>query len=95
VLFGDPIAGAGHPEVVRRFGPGDLVWGAAVLGGVAEPWQARAVVPTSGLSFPIEALLDLMEEHFDLVRSTMVALGSRREVLLDHLAGQSAPLILT
>ena len=95
VVEGEVSGDCAAPEVVRRFGPGDLVCGAAILGGVAGPWQARAIVPTSGLSFPIEALFDLMEEHFDLVRSTLVALGSRRQVQQAHLAAQWGPLVLT
>ena len=83
------------PAVERRYSPGDLVCGAAILGRVADAWQARAITITRGISFPIEALFDLMEEHFDLVRSTFVALGARRELLIAHLAAESKELVLT
>jgi hypothetical protein len=36
-----------------------------------------------------------MDEHFDLVRAAIGALGLRREVLLEHLAEQSNGLVLT
>lgn len=95
IVEGEVVGECAAPEMERRFGPADLVCAEAILGRVAGPWQARATMPTRGLSFPIETLFELMEEHFDLVRSTVVAFGSRREVLLDHLAKQSAPLVLT
>jgi CRP-like cAMP-binding protein len=95
IVEGEVAAQCASPEMERRHGPGDLVCGAAILGGVADPWQARAVTPTRAISFPIEALFDLMEEHFDLLRSTFAALGARRELLLEHLAAQSGDLVLT
>jgi CRP-like cAMP-binding protein len=95
IVEGEVLAQRTAPEVVRRFGPADLVCPAAILGGVAGPWRAHAIVPTSGLAFPIEVLLDLMEEHFDLVRSTMAALGARRNLLLEYLAAKTDPLVLT
>jgi hypothetical protein len=36
-----------------------------------------------------------MEEHFDLVSSTLSALGARRDLLIDHLAEESGDLVLT
>jgi len=95
IVDGEVLADREGPHVERHYGPGDLVCGAAVLGGVAAPWQARAITPTRGISFPIEALFDLMEEHFDVVRSTFTALGARRLLLLEHLATQSGDLVLT
>jgi CRP-like cAMP-binding protein len=84
------------PTVERLYGPGDLVCGAAMLGGVAGDWEARALSPVCGVSFPRTGLFDLMEEHFDLVRSAFAALGARRELLLDHLAVLSGgELVLT
>ena len=94
IVDGDVLAEREGPAVERRYGPGDLVCGAAIVGRVAETWQARAVTPTRGISFPVEALFDLMEEHFDLVRSTFIALGARRELLIEHLAAQSPDLVL-
>jgi CRP-like cAMP-binding protein len=78
----------------RSYGPGDLICGAAVLGGVSGSWQARAVTPIRAISVPLEALFDMMEEHFDLVRSTFAALSARRELLIAHLAA-AGDLVLT
>jgi CRP-like cAMP-binding protein len=95
IVDGEVLAEREGPSVVRRQGPGDLVCGTAVLGRVADRWQARSITPTRGISFPIEALFDLMEEHFDLVRSTLAALGARREVLLEHMAAETHDLNVT
>jgi CRP-like cAMP-binding protein len=95
VVDGDVLAERDGTTVERHYGPGDLVCAAAILGRVADPWHARAVTTTRGVSFPIDALFDLMEEHFDLVRSTLAAIGARRELLIEHLASQSSDLILT
>jgi CRP-like cAMP-binding protein len=95
IVDGEVLAERESPAVERNYGPGDLVCGAAILGRVAEAWHARAITTTRGISFPIEALFDLMEEHFDLVRSTFVALGARRELLIAHLAAESTELVLT
>ncbi len=95
IVDGEVLAELESPAMVRHYGPGDMVCSAAILGGVADGWQARATTPTRVLSFPLEALFDLMEEHFDLVRSMLGALGARRELLLEHLAAASGDLVLT
>ena len=95
IVEGAVLAERAGPTVVRRQGPRDLVCGTAILGHVADGWQARAVTPTRAISFPIEALFDRMEEHFDLVRSTFAALAARRERLLEGLAAVTPDLKLT
>lgn len=95
VIDGEVLAERTDPAVVRRYGPADLVCAAAVVGGAADAWEAKAVTPTRCVSIPLEALFDLMEEHFDLVRSLFGALAARRELLLDHLAAASGDLLLT
>jgi hypothetical protein len=95
IIDGEVLAERKGPTVERHYAPGDLVCGAAILGRVADRWEARATSPMRGISFPIEALFDLMEEHFDLVRSAFAAIGARRELLLDHLAAESGELVLT
>jgi CRP-like cAMP-binding protein len=95
IVDGEVLAEREDPAVVRRLGPRDLVCGTAILGDVADGWQARCVTPTRGISFPIETLFDLMEEHFDLVRSTLAALGARRQLLLEHLAATTRDLEIT
>jgi CRP-like cAMP-binding protein len=95
IVDGDVLAECSTPVMSRSYGPGDLICGAAVLGGVSGPWQARAVTPIRAISVPLEALFDMMEEHFDLVRSTFAALAARRELLIEHLAAASSDLVLT
>ncbi|MGD0526588.1 MAG: cyclic nucleotide-binding domain-containing protein [Polyangiaceae bacterium] len=94
IVDGEVVAERSDPSVARRYGPGDLVCGAAVLGGVVDAWEARAVTPTRCIAVPLESLFDLMEEHFELVRSTLFALGVRRGLLLDYLAGASGDLLV-
>jgi hypothetical protein len=95
VVEGEVLAEREGPRLERRYGPGELVSAIATLAGVADAWPARAVTPVRGISFPIDALFDLMEEHFDLVRSTVAAIGARREELLEHLALEAGDLTLT
>jgi hypothetical protein len=83
---------ASHPgsTVAIRSGPFDMVLGAAAF--VPEgKWEAHARSRSRLLSIPIEAWYDVMEEHFDLARSTMGYLAERREALLDILAERAAP----
>jgi CRP-like cAMP-binding protein len=94
VVDGEVRAERADPPVVRHYGPGDLVGGAASLGGVLA-WEARAVTATQALAIPIEGLFDLMEEHFDLVRSAITAFGAERELLLDRLAATSGSVVLS
>ena len=67
------------------FGPGSLVGGVASLGEPILAWQARAVTHVRALSMRLEDWFDLMEEHFDLVRSALSALALIRESLLEEL----------
>jgi CRP-like cAMP-binding protein len=71
------------PSVRGRFGPSDLVAGAAGLGDTTPSWRARALAPTRALSVPIELFLDELEEHFDVVRAAIAAMAAERERLLD------------
>jgi len=95
VIDGDVIATRESPDVVRHYGPGDLVCGAAAFGTRAPFWEAKAITPTRVLSFPIEVWFDLMADHFDLVRSTFESLMVRREFLLEHLASSQEELVLS
>jgi CRP-like cAMP-binding protein len=94
IVDGEVVAEREGPAVVRHYGPRDLILGFAILGRAGQGWQARAVTPIRAISFPVEVLFDRMEEHFDLVRSTLAALGAQRELLLDHLAAESGDLVL-
>lgn len=76
-----------------RYGPGEVVCGAASIEG-PPAWEATAARATRAISFPIEAWFELMDEHFDLMRAVNAALALRREALLDHLAEQSDGIVL-
>jgi CRP-like cAMP-binding protein len=95
VVSGEVAAGREDPHAERVYGPGDVVCGAASFGTLAPFWEARAATPVRVIAFPIEVWFDLMEEHFDLVRSTLGALGARRELLLDRMAAGREELVLT
>jgi CRP-like cAMP-binding protein len=95
VVHGEVEASRTGPDAVRRYGPGDIVCGVASFGAPALAWEARATMPTRMLSFPIELWFDLMEEHFDMVRSALTAAATRRVVLLEHLAERLGGLVLT
>jgi len=94
VTEGEVHATIGDSDAAWRYGPGDIVCGAAALEGSAG-WNAKAAVAVRAVSFPIEVWFELMDEHFDLVRTAIAALALRRETLLDYLAEQSAGITLT
>jgi CRP-like cAMP-binding protein len=95
LVEGEVVCSRADPDVERRYGPGDIVGGACGFGQQALAWDAKATAPGRGVAFPIEAWFDLMEEHFDLVQSTMTALFVRRELLLEHVAEASGGIVLT
>jgi CRP-like cAMP-binding protein len=90
VLQGDVAAERSDLSLQVLFGPGSFVGGVASLGDPVAAWQARAATYVRVLSMNIEDWFDLMEEHFDLVRSALSALALRREAILDDLADKSA-----
>ena len=72
--------------MVCPFGPGDIISGAGAFGEAALAWAARAKTKVRVLAFRIEDWFDLMEEHFDLVRSALAGSALERERLTDLLA---------
>jgi len=91
---GEVLARRG-PDVLRHYGPGDVVLSASSFAASTPAWDARAIGPTRVMSFPLEFWFDLMAEHFDLVRATIAALWARRNVLIQHLARQTPDVVLT
>jgi CRP-like cAMP-binding protein len=73
-------------NMVCPFGPGDIISGAGAFGEAALAWAARAKTKVRVLAFRIEDWFDLMEEHFDLVRSALAGSALERERLTDLLA---------
>jgi CRP-like cAMP-binding protein len=82
------------PDVVERYGPGTLVFGAVGLGFHSSTGEARAKGRTRTLAIRVEDVVDVMEEHFDLVRSVLASVAAERERLLDESAARSGGLVL-
>jgi CRP-like cAMP-binding protein len=95
VLEGIVEASRAAPDVVRRFGAGTLVCGAAAFGAPSLAWQATAKTATRALSFQAEGWFDLMEEHFDIARAVLVGRALERERLLDELATRDPQIVFS
>ncbi len=89
VLQGEIVGERSDPAIEVLFGPGSFVGGVASLGDPIAAWQARALTRVHVLSIRIEDWFDLMEEHFDLVRSALSAMALWREGILEDLAEKS------
>jgi CRP-like cAMP-binding protein len=72
----------GSPEP-PRFGESSLLAGGASLSDTPLA-DVRAVSPARAIVLPREDFFDVMEEHFDLVQSTIAALTEERQALLDR-----------
>jgi CRP-like cAMP-binding protein len=86
VLDGEVKATRTAPDVTWVGGPGEIVCSAAAFTERARAWQAQARVRTRCLAFTLEDWFDLMEDHFDMVRSTLRLLATHIEVLRDELS---------
>jgi CRP-like cAMP-binding protein len=85
VVEGEIEARRSGSDLVRRAVAGEIVCGAAAFGEAAPFWAALGSKPGRALAFRVDDWFDLMEEHFDMVRSALAAMSSRREELLDQL----------
>jgi len=82
VIEGEIEASRGGPDLVRVAASGEIVCGAAAFGEPARAWTARGTKAGRALTFRVDDWFDLMEEHFDMVRSALAALSATREALL-------------
>lgn len=82
------------PEIKVLFGPGSFVGGIASLGEPILAWSARAVTHVRALSMSHDDWFNLMEEHFDLVRSTLSQLAIVREGFLEGLEATDGEILL-
>jgi CRP-like cAMP-binding protein len=89
LLEGEVKTSRNNPEIVWQSGSGEIVCGAAAFGEPALAWEAVASKETRALAFRIEDWFDLMEEHFDMVRSALGGMELQRHQLLDQLASQA------
>jgi CRP-like cAMP-binding protein len=86
VLQGEAEGSRLDPGLRVVFGPGTFVGGVASLGEPVLAWEARAITRVRALAMKLEDWFDLMEEHFDLVRSALADLALQREAILDDLS---------
>jgi CRP-like cAMP-binding protein len=76
------------------YGPGSSVCEFAILGELVEDWSARVTRKARLLTLSLDDWFDLMEEHFDLLRSALAALADVRDALIEELAAQTKDLTL-
>jgi CRP-like cAMP-binding protein len=76
----------GEPALSARFGPADVVGGHVGVGLASWPATATALDPTVLLSIGYDELYDVMEDHFDLVRSLRADMSAQTD-RLRHLLG--------
>jgi CRP-like cAMP-binding protein len=69
------------PEIVARFGRGELVCGHGAIGKADDEYTAQACSPVISFSFSEEDFFDVMEEHFELTRSVLSGLALEHERL--------------
>jgi CRP-like cAMP-binding protein len=86
VLEGEAEGNRLDPGLRVVFGPGSVVGGVASLGEPVVAWEARAITRVRAFSMKLEDWFDLMEEHFDLVRSALSEMALQRESILDDLS---------
>jgi CRP-like cAMP-binding protein len=92
VLSGEVVAsreGSSRPE---RYGPGCLVLGSVAATAADLGYEARAAGLTRMLKISREDYYDVMEEHFALARSSLKALATERELLVNE-KGRRAQLL--
>ena len=81
VVAGEVEAHRDGPRVSWRGGPGQIVCDVVSFGHTDVAWEARAVTRVRTLTFRFDDWLDVMEEHFEMVRSTLGALALQCERL--------------
>jgi len=75
-----------RPQVVLRFGRGQVAGGPVAIGEPSQAWEARALEPTRALSFRLEDWFDAAQEHFDMLRAALAAISDDRVRVLDRIA---------
>lgn len=70
------------PVIRARFGPGSLVGGGASISFVTRPFAAEAEGSAVVLELHREDVIDALEDHVELIHSTLAGLAAEREHLL-------------
>jgi CRP-like cAMP-binding protein len=94
VTSGEVRARNASAGISRVYVEGDIVTGAAAFSAAGTRWEAIGSKPGRVLVLPIDVWNDAIEASFDLARSALCALGSRRQLLVETLA-RKADLVLT
>ncbi len=94
ILDGEVESSRDPDDVVRSFGAGTVAGGAAAFGEHGKDWALRAKTRTRAMVLPVEAWMDLMEEHFDLLRAALVHLALQRESLLEAIGRAEGTVFL-
>ncbi|MBL9024667.1 MAG: cyclic nucleotide-binding domain-containing protein [Myxococcales bacterium] len=71
------------PEIHAAFGPGELVLGGAGLSGDLNEYVVVARTDATLLRLTVADLDDVSEDHFDLTRSFLRAMGLEREQIMN------------
>jgi CRP-like cAMP-binding protein len=94
VLSGEIEASRPDLSVTRAFGPGTVVLGPASFGEGSIPWALQATTATRTLALRHDDWFDLLEEHFDMLRSTLGAIAMHRDRMLEQMADKAGGLTL-
>ena len=94
VLSGDVEASRAGPAMTGAFGAGTVLLGAASFGDGSTPWEARAITATRALAVHHDDWFNLLEEHFDMLRSALGAMALQRDRMLEQMAAQTGALVL-
>jgi CRP-like cAMP-binding protein len=94
ILSGEAEATRSAPNMTRRFGPGTILLGAAAFGEAATPWEAHAVTSVRLLWMHHDDWFNLVEEHFDMLRSALGAMALQRDRMLEQMANHAGGLVL-
>jgi len=70
-----------NPRASWRGGPGQVVCGTTSFADTDSEWQARAASQGRALAFGVDDWFDVMEENFEMVRTTLAELALQRERL--------------
>jgi CRP-like cAMP-binding protein len=71
-----------EPRLSARFGASEVVFIDAAITSVLPEYEVVAVTEAIVLLLDLDDLLDVMEEHIDVVRSTLVSMTDEFEQLL-------------
>jgi len=79
------------PKVVARFARGNVVCGFSALGDGELEYRAKSITPAAiVLRISEDALMDVTEDHFELLRSMMKGIAAYREHIMGELAKRAA-----